>query len=232
MKELTELQKQQSNLKNVESEVKEAKEKIRVLQEERDTLLKEVNYRVKNNLQIISSFLRLQSKTTKNKQLLNAFNDSLQRVRSIALIHEILSQNEGVAGFSFKEYLSQLTSKIFNLYGADSEFIKINIEVDGILDVERSVSCGLIISELVSNSLKYAFPTGKKGEIIIRFFRQENNCVMIVGDNGVGFPKNIDIKTTNSLGLNLVNVLSTQLNSEIDIERTNGTLYKLIFPNN
>ena len=151
-------------------ERKLAEIEIKASLDEKIVLLKEIHHRVKNNLQVISSLLYLQSKYLTDKNSLAIFLESQTRVRSMSLVHEKLYQSENLAKINLRLYVNDLVRYLFRSYQVDQNYIKMNLDVENIfLDVESAVPCGLIINELVSNSLKYAFPAQKKGEIVVKF---------------------------------------------------------------
>ncbi|KJU86559.1 signal transduction histidine kinase [Candidatus Magnetobacterium bavaricum] len=197
-------------------------------------LLKEVHHRVKNNLQIISSLLSLQADTISDKHLLGIFMDSQQRIRSMALIHEKLYQSADMSKLNFAQYIEELTTELLQSYSIYNSSTNVQLDLDiGIkmLDVDVVVPCALVICELVSNSLKYAFSIGQEGRIHIRFTKtQDDKFELIVGDNGVGLPENMDIKKLSSLGMQLVyDLVTRKLKGSIDIDRTKGTSFKMLF---
>ena len=224
------------------TERKRAEEQIKASLKEKEILLKEVHHRVKNNLQVISSLLRLQSGYVKDKESLEMFRESCDRVRSMALIHEKLYQSEELSRVDFAKYIQDLTDHLFRSYGANSEAIRLKINVvDGLLGIDTAIPCGLIINELVSNSLRYAFPEGREGKICIDLrsdlpaapsdtaAQRGNKFTLIVSDNGVGLPKDLDFRNTKSLGLELVNTLADQLRGTIELDRSGGTAFKIRF---
>jgi PAS domain S-box-containing protein len=209
---------------------KKTEEQIKASLKEKEVLLQEVHHRVKNNMQIISSLLNLQSRQIRDEQVLKTFKSSQNRVRSMALIHERLYSSKDFAKLDFSEYVKSLTSHLFSSYGVSQNAIKLNLKIKDIhLDLNTAIPCGLIINELISNSLKHAFPNGKKGEInIIMNQLNEDKIELIVSDNGAGIPKNVDIKKTESLGLHLVNILAEgQLHGEVKLDREKGTNFNI-----
>lgn len=220
------------------TERKQAEEQIKAALREKDVLLKEIHHRVKNNLQIVSSLLDLQSNHVKDPQALLMFMESQNRIKSIALIHENLYQSENLTQIDFDEYIRNMVTHLFRSYGVNPDIITFKVYVENILlNLDKAIPCGLIIHELVSNSLKYAFPEGRGGEIRIKLGL--DNCrdgfqtfpcfMLIVSDNGVGFPENLDFRDTNSLGLQLVIGLTHQLKGTIELDRSRGTTFKIIF---
>ena len=212
------------------TERKKAEEQIKASLREKEVLLREIHHRVKNNLQVISSLLSLQSRYIRNSQYAEMFTESRNRVRSMALIHEKLYQSEDLANIDSDEYIEILVRELIKSYKMDPDKIRIKIEVDDVsLGVDTAIPCGLIINELVSNSLKYAFPD-KKGEIIVALHPVKGKIELTVSDNGVGIPENIDFKNTKTLGLRLVTILAeNQLNGDIDLIRNKGTEVRITF---
>lgn len=212
------------------TERKRAEEQIQTSLGEKDVLLKEIHHRVKNNLQVISSMLNLQARYIKDQKALEMFKESQNRVRSIALVHEKLYQSKELSRLDFTDHVRSLVSHLFRSYGVHSDRIVLRIHVEDVyLGIDTAIPCGLIINELVSNSLKYAFPQGK-GEISIDLRRQHDNCYMlVVRDNGVGLPKGLDFRNTETLGLQLVNTLTDHLGGSIELGSGAGTEFKVTF---
>jgi two-component sensor histidine kinase len=199
--------------------------------EEKNILLKEIHHRVKNNLQVISSLLNLQSAQIKDPVTVQLFRDSQNRVRSMALIHEKLYQSHDLARIDFKSYIESLSNYLVRSYATEARRVTFRLEIEQIsLGIDQAVPCGLIINELVSNSLKYAFPDNQKGEVTIQFKIDERQQLQLtVGDNGIGFPESIDFQNTASLGLQLVNSLVNQLEGSIELIRSSGTQFRIVF---
>lgn len=164
---------------------------------------------VKNNLQIISSLLSLQAGYIKDRQILKMFVESQMRIKSMSLIHEQLYRSKDLARIDFSKYVQELTDNLMRSYGMVSSLIKFNIDLDHIfLGIDTAIPCGLIINELVSNSLKHAFPGCRKGEISITLHYSDESSaedppslILTISDNGIGFPENLDFRNTESLGL-------------------------------
>ncbi|MBF0457982.1 MAG: PAS domain S-box protein [Nitrospirae bacterium] len=196
-------------------------------------LLKEVHHRVKNNLQIISSLISLQSDTINDDYLLNIFKDTKTRIRAMALIHDKLYKSTNMSKLNFAEYIQDLLAELYSTYEhyISGVALKVDIDPDLDIDIDIAIPCGLIINELMTNSIKYAFPERQDGVIEVSFARREDGKYFFsVGDNGVGCPACIDFKTFKSLGLQLVNDLITRkLKGTIDIDTTNGTIYHMEF---
>jgi two-component sensor histidine kinase len=208
---------------------KKAEEQIKKDLEEKNILLQEVHHRVKNNMQIVSSLLKLQSSHIKDKRALELFQNSQDRVKTMSLIHDALYRSKDLASIDFADYVRKLTTQIFISYGANSNFIKLKIDIkDILLDISTSIPCGLIINELVSNSLKYAFPKGK-GEIIISFTYKDQVNTLCVKDNGIGISGKINLEDSPTLGLKLVNSLTKQLDGTLKLEKVKGASFKITF---
>ena len=212
------------------SELKKAENEIKASLKEKEALLKEIYHRVKNNLQIISSLLDLQANYVDELETLNVLQESQNRVKSMAMIHEMLYQSNDLASIEFLGYVQNLVRDLFYSYGVKSN-IKPVINIEHIiLNIETAIPCGLIISELVSNSLKYAFPDNRTGEVFISIHSHGEEFELIIGDNGIGLPKNLDFKDIRiSLGLRLVNILVDQLDGSIELNRSRGTEFKIKF---
>lgn len=217
-------------------DITERKTKEKLLQDslkEKEVLIKEIHHRVKNNLQIISSLLTLESNTINDEEALVKFRESKERVITIALIHESLYKSENLAAINVKKYIINLTSNLYKSYNKSQDNIKlsINVEEDLVLDINMCVPLGLILNEAVTNSLKYAFPNGK-GRLTIEFEELENrgkSFHLLIADNGIGMDKGMDIDNPKSLGLELIRILVSQLNGTINLERSGGTAYDIVF---
>lgn len=223
-------------LKSLQGENKQRKNaelKISKSLNEKEVLLKEIHHRVKNNLQIISSLLFFQSKNITDPEMLEMFRDGQNRVKSMALIHEKLYQSGDLANVDFKEYVKKLTNFLFQSYSVPQTKIRFKNNVQQfVLGVDTAVPCGLIINELVSNSLKHAFKGAESGEIKIDMgFDENNKLLLIISDNGKGIPEGFNVKESESLGLRLVNNLTTQLNGRVEFINRNGTTVRFVFQN-
>jgi two-component sensor histidine kinase len=213
------------------TERKQALEQITASLHEKEVLLKEIHHRVKNNMQVITSLLSLQSKTIGDKQAFAVFQDSQNRVKSMALIHETLYQSEDLSRIDFAEYLKKLVAHVSRSYRLRPEAVKINVHVDDVsLPIDTAVPCGLIINELASNSLKYAFPADTTGEVNITFGRADAQYVLRVNDTGIGLPADFDPDKGKSLGMKLVRMLTSQLCGEIQCRNGVGTTFEITFP--
>ena len=196
---------------------------------EKETLLREIHHRVNNNMQIISSLLSLQSTQVKDERDLGLFIDSQNRVKSMAKVHERLYQSNDLSSIKFAEYGMSLLNDLFSSHRAPSG-IRLRVDIEDLsFNMETAIPCGLIINELVSNSLKYAFPNGE-GEIYVNLITyDEDKFLLSVSDNGVGLPEDLDFKNTDSLGFRLTNNLTMQLEGEIELDRSNGTKFTILF---
>jgi PAS domain S-box-containing protein len=211
------------------TERKKAIEQIETSLAEKEILLKEIHHRVKNNLQIISSILNLQSYYITDKRSLEAFNESKNRVRTMALIHEKLYRTESISRLNLKEYIQELVSNLFKSYNTGKSFIESEICVDEIFIVtEVAIPLGLIINEIVTNSLKHAFLPDTRGKIYINIKHiSPEKLKIVIGDNGRGLPEDFDYQNTDSLGLKLVSSLISQLEGEILLKKNEGTEFTI-----
>ena len=212
---------------------KKDKDQIQASLNEKDVLLKEIHHRVKNNLQIILSLLKLQSGSLKESRDMEFFKDCRNKIRAMALIHEILYNSESLAKINFSDYVRKLALGLFQSYGVDESSIALEIKADDILlSLDGAIPCGLIINELVSNSLKHAFPKKKKGKIWISFKSNApfKTVTLAVGDDGVSLPGDWDKRKSESLGLRLVSTLTEQLQGTMEVHHNGGTEFRVQFP--
>jgi PAS domain S-box-containing protein len=205
-------------------------ERLQTLRE-KETMLKEIHHRVKNNLQVVSSLFYLQSRRIEGGRLSQLLDESRDRVQSIALIHDRLYRSENLANIEFVGYLRSLVASIKATYGDAA--LSVNAAITGSdvsLDIEHAVPCGLIVNELVSNAFKHAFPAGRAGKIEVHVRKeQEGQVVLEVADDGVGIPESVDWRQPQSLGLQLVASLTIQLRAISDLDRSRGTRFKIRF---
>lgn len=212
------------------TDTKMAENKIKRALKEKEVLLREIHHRVNNNMQIILSLLNLQTQYVKTDEALKILQETQNRVKAMATIHENLYQSHDLTTINFAEYIQSLVKGIFFSYHIKEGQIEPIIEIgDVMLNIETAVPCGLIISELVSNSLKHAFSPEQKGIIRISLHSQNNTFTLTISDNGIGFPDDLDFKNTNSLGLQLVNNLINQIDGNIQLNKTHGTEFIITF---
>jgi two-component sensor histidine kinase len=203
---------------------------------EKEVLLKEVHHRVKNNLQILYSLLALQADAIQNQEGLQALTESQSRVMSIALIHEQLYRSNDLARIDFASYVSSLTEQLFRSYGVKPGQIERRIAIDSaLLSIDQAIPCGLIINELVSNALKYAFPPAKTTNLpaLIEISLHSDpgaGLTLTVRDTGIGLPQSVVLDKPGRLGLQLVAILTNQLHGTIEVERAGGTLFRITIP--
>ncbi|MEL7669136.1 PAS domain S-box protein [Methanobacterium sp.] len=208
---------------------KKIEKDIKASLKEKELFLKEIHHQVKNNLQIISSLLDLQGNYVDNKETVNVLHGSKDRVKSMAMIHDMLYQSTDLAGIDFSNYIKNLVQDLFYSYGVKNN-IKLIIDAEEIfLNIETAIPCGLIINELVSNSLKYAFPDNNSGEVSVRLHMHDKYLELIVADNGIGLSEDINFENIQTLGLRLVNMLINQLEGSLELERDGGTTFRIRF---
>jgi two-component sensor histidine kinase/putative methionine-R-sulfoxide reductase with GAF domain len=211
--------------------VRQSEQQLRAALQEKEVLLKEIHHRVKNNLQVVSSLLKLQSQYCDDPQTLDAFRESQNRVKSMALVHERLYRSSDMARIDFGDYIRSLARDLFRSYNAHVSGITLEVEaVDGVLDIDRATPCGLITNEIISNALKHAFPDGQAGQISVGLERSEDVFTLSVKDNGVGFAQDLDFTKTDSLGLKLIHTLVRQLKGTLEVHRHSGTEFEIRFP--
>jgi PAS domain S-box-containing protein len=198
---------------------------------EKEMLIKEVHHRVKNNLAVITSLLRLQSSQIADKKSRKYFIDTENRVRAMSIIHEKLYKSEDLLSIDFDEYISDLAMQLFKNYNADSSRVRLDIDVSDIpLDIDIMIPCGLIINELLSNALKYAFPDDRKGRLSVSLTKGEDNThTLAIKDNGVGLPEGLDIYETESLGMKIVMSLTSQIGGWLELSKEDGTEFRITF---
>ncbi len=213
------------------SERKKTEERIMDALREKDVLLREIHHRVKNNMQVISSLLSLQSQRFPDPAVLEAFRESQDRIRSMALVHEKLYQTRDLSRIDFSDYIKSLTAFLFRTYRTDETRISLKLDLEkAFLDINAAIPCGLILNELVLNALKHAFPEERKGTITVSLHESEGGTIRLtVRDDGVGFPEGVDIGHTDTLGLQIISLLTEQLDGRIEVRRDGGTAFSLSF---
>ncbi len=208
-----------------------AEEQIKNSLKEKELLLKEIHNRVKNNLQVISSLLNLQAGYIKDEQARARFKESRDRLKAMALIHEKLYQSQDLTSIDFGGYIRNLAVHLFRSHQVNAQAVTLSLDIDPInLDIDRAMPCGLIINELVANSLQYAFPDGGRGEIQLAFHEDAHRQITLqVGDTGAGLPENLDFRQAGSLGFQLLNSLTEQIQGTITLDRRGGTKFTITF---
>jgi PAS domain S-box-containing protein len=198
---------------------------------EREVLLQEVHHRVKNNLQVVSSLLNMQMRQSTDEHAQSALAESRQRVAAIALIHEKLYQTKDYAGVPFSDYVRTLAADVFHAAGAAYGRVELEIDVESVtLAVDKAIPCGLILSELLSNTLKHAFPNEREGKVQVSLHRMSADLELVVADDGIGIPADFCVEDSQTLGMQLVTTLVEQLDGRLEIERHAGTAFKIQFP--
>ncbi len=218
--------------KQAENDLRRAHDELEIRVNEKEILLREVHHRVKNNMQVISGLLMLQEEFSNDETISDLIKESQNRIASMALIHEKLYRSDNLSKIDLNEYVQDLASGLFESYGITENKVGLRINAENIsMGIDVAIPCGLIINELVSNSLKHAFPSGKKGEIEISMSSEGEDMIeLLVQDNGIGIPDGIDFRKTDSLGLHIVNILvEKQLHGEITMNKKNGTKFGIRF---
>jgi two-component sensor histidine kinase/HAMP domain-containing protein len=220
--------------RELQEKIKEISEKNQLLESslrEKDILIREVHHRVKNNLQVISSLLALQANKLNEPDLTEAFKESQNRIRSMALVHEKLYKTSNFAKLEMEEYVNQLIGYLFNSYNINSSKIQTSVEIDNILvNIDTAIVLGLIINETVTNSLKHAFNSNGEGRISITLKKLEDNSyVLIIKDSGTGFPDDFNFEKSDTLGLLLVNTLVDQLEGKVEFDTNHGAEIRILF---
>jgi PAS domain S-box-containing protein len=220
------------DLKQNEENIKYVSNNLQAALNEKEVLLKEVYHRVKNNLQVVSSLINLQARPVKNEEAKGLLKQSADRIKAMALVHEKLYQSRDLAKIDFGDYIGSLVDSLLYGFGITSNQVKLSTDIKGIiLGIDRAIPCGLIINEVLSNALKYAFPPGQQGIIDISFTHDQNEYKLVVSDNGVGLPDGFDIYKSKTLGLQLVTGLAiNQLEGQINLDKNKGTSITIHFP--
>ncbi len=214
-----------------ETEHRRAEEQLRASLDEKEVLLQEIHHRVKNNLQVINSLLRLQSQHIPDQSIRGIFEEARNRVQAIAGIHELLYRSPDLARIDFGAYLNRLMRDLFSFFGVREEQIRLAINVNHArLEVGQAIPCGLLVNELVTNALKHAFPDGRNGRVAVFLDCVDGQCTLVVEDNGVGLPEGFDWAQAGTLGLQLVQVLTKQLDGTVRVDGHSGTRFEISFP--
>ncbi|CAA9889357.1 hypothetical protein METHB2_10197 [Candidatus Methylobacter favarea] len=212
------------------TERKIANGKLKEALNEKEMLLKEVYHRVKNNLQIVSSLINLQARSVKNKETVDLLKQSADRIKAMSLLHEKLYQSKDLASIDFNAYIHSLVEHLLFGYGVQAGKINMSIRIAKVfLDVDTAIPCGLIINELLTNALKHAFPDDRQGEIGIVFRQEGGEFILVITDNGVGFPAGLNLENSASLGLQLVATLTNQLMGRMQVDQAGGSTFTIRF---
>ncbi len=231
-KRTRDFEKSNKQLNNEIIERLKSEEQIKLQLREKEILLKEIHHRVKNNMQVIISLLNLHAATIDDKHILDLYKESQNRIKSMALIHEKLYQSKDFTHIDFSDYLSSLAGYLTQIYQFDKSSIDVITKTYKIpFEFDTAITLGLIVNELVSNAMKYAFSEGKKGNILIELKKSASKTIqLVVSDNGSGMPKNVNYKKTKSLGLQLVCTLVEQIEGTMRMNSKNGTRFTINFP--
>jgi PAS domain S-box-containing protein len=213
------------------NERKQAEENLKNSLKEKEILFKEIHHRVKNNLYVVSSLLELQSDTISDPQIAKLFEESQNRIYSMALIHEKLYRSQNIAQVNFGDYLQDLVDHLFDTYNVSQDRIEVKIDTDPIfLNIETAAPCGLIVNELVSNTMKHAFPNERTGMVCVECHQDGAKQIhLAIRDNGIGFPPDLNFRTTDSMGFQVVCTLIEQLEATIELESDRGTSFHIKF---
>jgi PAS domain S-box-containing protein len=209
---------------------KDVERQLQLSVSEKETLLKEIHHRVKNNLQIIASLLNLQSQYIKDEQTLSVIKDSQNRIKTMALIHEKIYQSKSLDRIDYGDYLEKITRSLFESYGVSPKKVAMKIHAKNVmLHIDKAIPCSLIINELLANSFKHAFPKDRTGEVRIDVRHDGDTIRLLYSDNGIGLPESITLDHTGSLGMRLISGLTQQLKGTVEIQRGGGTTFLIAF---
>lgn len=218
------------NMVSVALQRRNAENEIKKALDEKELLMKEIHHRSKNNLSIISSLLNIQSRYATDQHAQKVLKNSQDRARCMALIHDKLYNSQDLKNIDFANYLRNLTQNLFYSYIGSSQSIKLNLNIEETqLDIDTAVPLGLMVNELITNCIKYAFPDGNRGEINLEFYSENEEYVLGISDNGVGIPDDYDLYNSDTLGLQIVTRLANQIKGELEIDTSNGTQFRLTF---
>ena len=224
-----------STNQKLEEEINErikAEKKLKASLEEKEVLLEEINHRVKNNMQIISSMIRLQFRNQTNPDLEIHLNDIQQRIQTMSLVHEKLYQSKSLSKINLPEFIRDLSGELMASYGTNETQIQLELELENInLEMGLTIPCGLIINELMTNAIKYAFPDDTNGTLKIALRHESTNRIRLtVEDDGPGLPEGVDWQHSKGIGLRLIHILSNQIQGDYQFQTLDGTSFSLIFP--
>ena len=213
------------------TERQRADRQLRASLREKEVLLKEIHHRVKNNLQVIASLLSLRAETLDDAVSRGMLEQMNTRVRSIAVIHEMLYGASDLSRIDFSTYLDRLANDLASVYSDQIEGVRVSVKASPILlDITQAMPCGLIVNELLTNSFKHAFRNKASGTVEISFQCVNQHCVLEVVDNGVGMPKEVELQNSKSMGLQLFSLLARQIKATVDVDRSSGTRFTVVFP--
>jgi PAS domain S-box-containing protein len=210
---------------------KRAEEQIKKALKEKEILVREIHHRVKNNMQLMLSLLRLQSRKLKNEEAVEILDEWRNRIRTIALIHEKLYRSEDVAIVNFRDFVQALVFSLFHTFEIKDSDIRLNVKIENVfLDLNTAIPLGLIVNEIISNAIKHAFPGKRKGQIcLVMHSENKNQNILIISDNGVGIQGDTNFKSPQTLGFQLVKDLIEQIRGRIEFVGRDGTTFKIIF---
>ncbi len=212
------------------TEQKRAEDEIKASLREKEAMMREIHHRVKNNLQIVSSLLRIQSRSIKSKALKDTFEIAQNRIKSMALVHEVLYLSKRIDRINFSEYVKRITNHLFAMFSRNAANIGLELDLGELyMDIDKAIPCGLIINELVSNAFKHAFPNGKSGKIHVFLKNKLDNYTIMVKDTGVGLPAEAGSDHSGTLGLQLVHDLVKQIDGTMETHRSGGTTFQISF---
>lgn len=228
----TELRDKNIKLIKSEASLREHQAQMEASLEEKTLLLKEIHHRVKNNLQVMASIINLQTSSVAEQHVKEIFLSLQARIQSMASVHEALYNSENLAKINFDSYVRNMVSSLMQIYPLAQGLVEVSYQIDQLeLGIDIAVPCGLILNELLTNAMKYAFKPGESGRIDLRFYfdSDQEKYVMLIKDNGCGLSEDFDMKNNVSLGMTLVDALLTQLGADYELDRSNGTSWKMSF---
>jgi two-component sensor histidine kinase len=230
------LERQKKQIEENEKEIaslRQIKEDLERLLKEKELLVRDVRHRVKNNLQVISSLLNIQSEYVKDEEAQKLFLNSLNRIRTMSMVYEAHYQSMDAPGIDIDKYLKDIVIYLYRSNNINPTLIKLDIDLAPIsMSMETSITCGLLINEIISNAFKHAFPDGKAGNVQLIFIKSELQNKLIISDDGIGFTENLDFESNDTFGLLLIRTLVDQLNGTVEVIKTNGIKYIIDFPGN
>jgi two-component sensor histidine kinase len=214
------------------TERKKSEEQLLAALREKEVLIKEIHHRVKNNLQVITSLLNLQAGHIEDKSLKDSLEQTRNRVRAIATIHDLLYKSGSLARVDMASHIQTLSEDLYSLYGVSPGKVRVDVQVHNVqLQIEQAIPCSLIVNELLSNAFKYAFPNDKEGQVSIAFERVDAASYRLaIHDNGIGLPQGLNFRDTQSLGLQLINIFVEQLQGSVELIAAQGTHLEIVFP--